>query len=123
MPTDLEQGFIINQAMMRYLEWDSIEGKGMKCCGNDDMGSGIGLVKDFNFNSLHNEIQPLVIRATENSFSEISIKISPAAFPETIAAIEQKWDEADARLPFRYEFLDNHFEQLYILDLQYLNLD
>lgn len=118
IPTDLGQSFIVNEAMLRFLEWDDIAGKGMSCCGNEQMGEVIGLVKDFNFNSLHHEIQPLVIYATERGFSEISVKLDAASMAAVIPALERKWKESGTSLPFRYEFLDAHFDQLYRGDQQ-----
>ncbi len=118
IPSDVGQAFIVNEAMLRFLEWDDIEGKGMRCCGNEQMGEVIGLVRDFNFNSLHHEIQPLVIYATERGFSEISVKLDATSMATVIPSLEQKWKASGISLPFRYEFLDSHFEQLYRGDQQ-----
>lgn len=114
--TDLGSAYIINETMLRFLDWDGIEGKSIGRQGN--MGSVIGLVRDFNFNSLHHEVQPLIIHPTANNFSEISVKVDAGSIEQAIAGIEDLWREFGSTTPFRYEFLDQHFDQLYRGDRQ-----
>jgi putative ABC transport system permease protein len=76
----------------------------------------VGVVEDFNFQSLHTEITPLIIMSTESQFdffSFIGVRMSTDNAPETIAALERVWKETLPNEPFIYSFLDNHLNNLY----------
>ena len=61
--TDMGRAYIINETLSKELGWgDDPIGKKMKVGGPDgDMGQVVGLVKDFNYNSLHHKIEPLFL--------------------------------------------------------------
>jgi putative ABC transport system permease protein len=76
----------------------------------------VGVVEDFNFESLHTEITPLVIMSTEGQFaflSFIAISISTDDLPAAVAAIENTWNETLPNEPFIYTFLDDNLNSLY----------
>lgn len=72
----------------------------------------IGIVKDFNFQSLHQEIQPLIM-LPEGRGGLAAIRIRPENTTETIASIEKVWNQFQAGQPFVYKFLDEQFDALY----------
>ncbi|KAB2878831.1 FtsX-like permease family protein [bacterium] len=72
----------------------------------------IGVVKDFNFQSLHQEIQPLVI-LPEGRGSVAAIRIRPDNIAGTVASVEKIWNQFQAGQPFVYSFLDEDFDALY----------
>ena len=51
--------YVVNEAFVHDMGWDEAVGKGMKMGWYDTVGSVIGVVKDFNFNSLHTKIEHL----------------------------------------------------------------
>ena len=116
--SDQGSAFIINQSMAKKMGWDQPIGKGMKLSGNEEMGSVIGLVEDFNFNSLHHKIQPLAMSVQGWGFSEISVRMDAASLSQTIREIEAKWPTTGTDRPFEYEFLDEHYNELYKGDQQ-----
>lgn len=78
----------------------------------------IGVVKDFNFQSLRDEITPLVIYSNElfgkqarNAY--VATRIKPNKFQEAIGKIERKWKEMVPNQPFKYEFLDDNLSHGY----------
>ncbi len=80
----------------------------------------IGVVTDFHFQSLRDEITPLVIFSKENSGRRlgvtsryIAIKLKPHQFKEAIIKIEKLWKEFVPSQPFKYEFLDDNLNQGY----------
>ncbi len=80
----------------------------------------IGIVKDFHFQSLRDEITPLVIFNRENFGSRmgvasryIAIKLKSNQFKEVIGKIENLWKEFVPTQPFTYEFLDENLAQGY----------
>jgi len=73
----------------------------------------IGVVKDFHFNSLLEEVSPLLFMYWSSLFQEISIKLSPDDVPKTINEIQDVWDEFYPSHPFVYSFLDEKIDKLY----------
>ncbi len=77
----------------------------------------VGIVKDFNFQSLRDQISPLVILnpGFENpvGFGTVAIKIEGENLKATIAAIENKWDIITGNEPFTYSFLDEDLNANY----------
>jgi len=77
----------------------------------------IGVVKDFNFETLKNEIKPLAIILTPQS-DLISIKVASGNLQERIKLIEDKWKEFAPNSPFEYTFLDQDFAALFRAEQQ-----
>jgi putative ABC transport system permease protein len=79
----------------------------------------IGVVKNFNFKSLHNQIDPYLfcLRTDAYSGGYISIKLSGQNISGTIGAIESKWKEFTGK-PLNYYFVDKDFELMYISEKQ-----
>ncbi|MEZ4762645.1 MAG: ABC transporter permease [Calditrichia bacterium] len=116
--TERQSAFIINETLAEKLGWDSPLGKSLRLGGDDSLGTIIGVVKDFNFNSMHHKIESLVLNVRDWGYSEMSVKVLPENMTETIAALQQKWNRIVPDHPFQYSFLDEHFEQLYRSDKQ-----
>ena len=78
----------------------------------------IGVVKDFNFISLRDEITPLALQSVE-SFGQnvggqyVLARIRPNETQAAISAIEAKWKEIDPSQAFKYSFLDERLNNLY----------
>lgn len=76
----------------------------------------VGVVEDFNYESLHLEVSPLVIMSTESSFSFQSVlvtRVESARREEALSAMQAVWKEAVPNAPFNYSFLDSRLETLY----------
>ncbi len=80
----------------------------------------VGIVKDFNFQSLRDHISPLALLnpGFENpvGFGSVAVKIKGTNLKETIAAIEQKWSSISGNEPFNYSFLDDDVNANYIAE-------
>ena len=118
---DRGRSFIINETMAASLNMDKPVGTeaGHSWYENDSLGSIIGVVKDFNYNSLHNKVGMLaMVCHPEWGYEEISIKINGQKAEEAIVAIQQVWNNNISTYPFTYSFLDDHFNTLYESDQQ-----
>lgn len=71
----------------------------------------IGIMKDFNFQSLKEPIQPLAIIMGPQPNWEIAIRLTPGDTDEKIALIKSLWSKYAANAPFEYTFLDKNFER------------
>jgi len=118
-PFDPKESCIINEAAVRRLGWQG------KALGKEiEMFNSptekvkfkvVGVVKDYHFQSLHEEIQPLLLLARNpwGNFSLISVRIRPENIQDTISFLKSKWAEFDTKYPFEYAFVDDSFDALY----------
>lgn len=102
---------IINEATARFMNVESPIGLGTSVFGNK--GTIIGVVKNYNFQSLHNEIRPLVLIIEPEAFQFMNIRIHPDNIRDTIRHIEKVCRKFEPGFPFEYHFLDEAFEILY----------
>lgn len=112
--TDTTQAMILNEAavkMFGYRNPQDAVGRNFDQWGRK--GKIIGVMKDFHFKSLQQEIKPLSMRIEPNGCGLVSIKVSSNHLPATIAAIENKWNTLIPARPFSYFFLDEYFDEQY----------
>jgi len=75
----------------------------------------IGVIKNFNFESLRNPIGPYILKFQNDNmlWGYITVRLSPQNYSKTISAIEDKWKEFVSNNPLQYYFLDADFELMY----------
>ena len=80
----------------------------------------IGIVKNFNFESLRNPVQPYVFlfKGNENFWGYVTVRLSAQNYQQTIAMIEERWKEFTSNDPLQYYFIDQDFEQMYLQEKQ-----
>ncbi len=78
----------------------------------------VGIVKDFNYKSLHNKIEPLVIIYLPRQGQFVNLKLTGNNITATLEKVSTVWNELAPGFPFSYHFLDQDFEQLYHKDEQ-----
>jgi putative ABC transport system permease protein len=81
----------------------------------------IGIVKDFHYQSLRENITPLGL-FFEPGYGNIAFKIDGADAGDAIRIIENAWHERAAGLPFSYTFLDDRFDLMYRAESRVQNL-
>jgi putative ABC transport system permease protein len=115
---DVEDVFIANEATAKLMGWGSDPvGKKVKFFHAKKDGQVIGVVKDFNFNSLHNPVEPLLIIKAREEGGFLHLKVKSENLPETIRYIEKKWKEYDPNHPFENAaFLDQRMNEQYRAD-------
>lgn len=119
--TDNGMAFIINESLANELGLKETIGTraGHGWYHNDSLGTIIGIVKDFNFNSLHYKVNTLeMVVHPDWGYDEMSVKIDAAHAQEAIAYVKNLWEEHIPNYPFDYTFLDEHFAVLYRSDKQ-----
>jgi putative ABC transport system permease protein len=117
---DKDFAFVINESFARELKLKETVGSqvGHSWYHNDSLGTIIGVVKDFNFNSLHYKVNTLQMSVhPEWGYDEMTVKIDGAHATEAIAFVKELWDK-NITYPFDYSFLDDHFDTLYRSDRQ-----
>ncbi|QHT67980.1 FtsX-like permease family protein [Rhodocytophaga rosea] len=113
--TDDTTAFIINQEAASMIGWKTAEEAiGKQFTYGPRKGRIIGVVKDFNFESMHQEIAPMVFFIAPNDgYNYLSVKINGTNVKETLAQIEKTWYKFLPERPFEYTFLDENFGRLY----------
>jgi putative ABC transport system permease protein len=121
--TDFSRAIIINQTtakMMGFKSPGSAIGKNFSQWG--DKGIVVGVVRDFHFQSLQEQIQPLVMRLRVEGLDYISIKLAAGDFKNAILNIEKKWNAQIPTRPFSYIFIDESFNRKYHSEEQFETL-
>jgi putative ABC transport system permease protein len=115
--------YIINETLARELLKDA-PARPMswlihKHFGFDSAGYIVGIARDFNFNSLHSRIETMFIfNCPQCGFSTVSVKINGARATEALSFIANAWRRLFPDHPFEYQFLDDHFMEVYQADRQ-----
>jgi len=108
--------FLINATAVKALELKSNEAAvGKQFQYGDRKGTIVGVFNDFNFESLHQRIIPLVLyepSVTDGNVGNISIKTS-GNVPAALAQIEKTWKKYLPEIPYEYKFLDAQYAKLY----------
>jgi len=80
----------------------------------------IGVVKNFNFESLRNPIGPYILRFQNDGmlWGYISVRLSAQNISKTISEVEKVWKEYVSNNPLQYYFVDEDFEKMYIQEKQ-----
>jgi putative ABC transport system permease protein len=115
--------YIINEALAKELLKDqpkkplsSLIGQTF---GYDSLGTIKGIVKNFNFNSLHYKIETLFMLSYKgDGFSTMSVKINGGNTAAALDFIKTTWKSVEPEIPFEYQFLDDHFNEVYQVDDQ-----
>ncbi|MBN2174575.1 MAG: ABC transporter permease [Bacteroidales bacterium] len=119
MGTDALEAAIINETAAYDFGWtkDPI-GKKIHFDFKQDGTGGrmlkvIGVIKDFNFKSLHNNIEPLLIMVNENPAYYLTCKIREGNRHDAVYYIEEKWKNFGIKLPFSYKLLSENLDDMY----------
>src|SRR6202012_5650048 len=73
----------------------------------------IGVVKDFNYNSMHDKIQPLAMMVNMINFSNMAVRFRANDAFNLVRQVESKYHAERQGVPFNYTFMDNDFDKMY----------
>jgi putative ABC transport system permease protein len=105
--TSGEQYVLINQKMVADFKYQSAaDAVGQKLLIDGQNVEIVGVVKDFQFLNVNQQMRPLVLRNRADQFGFASIKISGKNTSETIASLEKQWKAVNPMTKFEYQFLD-----------------
>jgi putative ABC transport system permease protein len=116
--TDTATAYIINQTAQKRFGWESAVGKRITCTGLDETdetrnGTVIGVVRDFHLRSLHEEIEPVLLRIMPDFYNIVSLQLNGHNIPETVDFLVGKMAKLQPQYPFEYWFLDSQIDSLY----------
>ena len=77
-------------------------------------GKVIGVIKDFHFSSMHQSIEPLILRLDENwGWGTILVRMKTGSTKQVLAGLEKLCAAMNPKFPFTWQFSDNEFSKLY----------
>lgn len=110
-PTD-SNTYIINETAAQKMGYAHPVGRTLTM--NDRKGIIIGVLKDFHFRSLHEQIQPLIMQVEERYGSgNILIRTQPGKTKDALASLEKLYKGLNPGFPFSYSFSDEEYQKLY----------
>ncbi len=109
---DLKKSCYINETALKKYEWADFTGK--KFNNGDNGGYNIiGVVKDFNVASLHDNIEPVCLLFTDMQVSSANVRLAAGNISDQMKTIEKTWHELAGDTPFNFSFYDSYFDSLY----------
>ncbi len=118
-----DEGVIINETAARKLGFADPVGRLLDADpakGEDNYNPVpiIGVVRDINFESLHHEVEPMVLAGNSAIPGRISLKLHPGRVSDAIGHVEGVWKNAFPQAPFKYSFLDESFARMYLAEIR-----
>jgi len=117
--TDDAGALVVNETLVRSLDWKSNEEAIGKWVGAPGRTTIVGVVKDFNFASKHQQIAPLVLDLNLNPgafnlfIKYVAVRYDPLRTEEALQAIGQAWELMIPDKAFEYFHLDQDLQKLY----------
>lgn len=108
-----KKSVIINETAMKAYGWSDIMDKTLTPGGQGDPFQVIGVVKDYYYQSLKDQVQPLIHFFNPDVDGLLAVRFQPDRVAEGIALLEKRWNALDPYEPFTYRFVDASFDELY----------
>lgn len=123
-PADSATSLIVNEAAAKLYGYDNPEdiiGKKFSQWGRE--GQVVGVVKNFNYLSLHQEVEPMTLRfSTKWTTSMFSLRLNSQDYQATLSELEEVWNELVPHYPFVTRFNDQNFNKQYETDARFGNV-
>jgi ABC-type antimicrobial peptide transport system permease subunit len=116
-PSDTTREFLVNETFVKKLGLASpLDVLGKTITENGATAPIVGVVKDFHEYSLKNNIEALCIGSEAQRYEACSIKINAHRLHETLAKIQDTWNETYPDYVYSYAFLDDRIAEFYLMD-------
>ena len=112
--TDRNEAFLLNESGVYRLGFESAEEAiGQQLAWQNRQGRVIGVLKDFYFMSIQQEIEPFIMLVQHNNPGYLSVKVKTKDFSGALVQIESAFGEIMPDRIFEYSFLDQEFNEQY----------
>ncbi|PCH77040.1 MAG: hypothetical protein COB98_04440 [Flavobacteriaceae bacterium] len=105
---------LLNKEAVKKFGWDTIEGKKYNS-GTPEGYKVVGIINDFNVESLHNKISPTALIYTPNKqFNTLSLRLTSGNIEEQILQLKIVWEKLVPNKPLNFTFYDDQFQAMYM---------
>ncbi len=114
--SDQGEAFMVNETAVKKFGWgDPKEALGKTLWSGYDgtQGEIIGVVKDFHFYGLQQEIGPIIIAVRPDEYAYITLTLSTENIGQTLSSVKNTWRSLFPGIPFDYFFVDTYFDRFY----------
>jgi putative ABC transport system permease protein len=113
---------VLNEAAAKALGYTthSAIGKQIKWVSANTMLTVCGVVKDYNYSSLQEKIEPVAFTNVDDALAYrfLTLKLTATNITKATNVIKEKWKSLSPDAPFEYTFMDDKFHSLYQSELQ-----
>ncbi len=110
---DAEGAVILNRAAIEEFGWGAPLGKTVRIPYVERQGQVIGVIEDFHFESLYQEIVPMAFIMTPRWYSKFVVRVQSQNIMNTIEYLKQTWDVFVPDRSFEFYFLSSRLDGLY----------
>jgi len=110
-PTDATEAIMVNEEAVKAMGMEFPIGQRLSI--GDNNFKIIGIVKNYHFRSLRQEIDPLILIYSPENSRALFARLKSEQIPQTIGYIENAWKKFAPGYPFNYRFLDEALDGLY----------
>lgn len=118
-----EEAFIVNRSAARLLGFnnpkDIID---KKIILGTSQHTVVGVTEDYHQQSLRDHYDAVIFDFSSWAYGNVSVKVGGGNVTQTIAALKANWTKYFPGDPFKYEFLDNHFNEQYKADQRFAHV-
>jgi putative ABC transport system permease protein len=128
-PSDSAQAFVLNEAAVKEFGWESATaalGQTFIWLGhgpeNPKNGTVVGVVKDFHFRPLYEEIAPAVFHLMPERLHYLVTRVRPHAMEQALAILRDEWRSFDPGHPLEFSFMDEKVNAQYGAETRLLKI-
>lgn len=117
-PGDTTHSVLVNESMVRRMNWKDPLGKRFEFGGGPNgpqVRKVVGVIQDYNQNSLYDEIEPLMVLLNEQ-VNYVFVRLAPGDIRASMEELEKTWRAVYPQAPFEYVFLDADLDSQYKAD-------
>ena len=110
---DKDHACVMNEAAIKRFGWDTIGGKKYKN-GREGGYDVVGVVNNFNVQSLHSEMTPVaLLYEPDREFNTLSLRLMPGSIGQQIDELRKVWKNLLPEDPMEFAFYDTQFQSMY----------
>jgi len=128
-PSDSANAFVLNEAAVKEFGWESSEaaiGQDFVWLGagpeNAKRGTIAGVVRDFHFRPLYEEIAPAVFHLMPWGSEKLVMRVRPNSMEPALAILQTEWQKFDPQHPLEFSFMDERVEAQYGAETRLLKI-
>ncbi len=109
--TDTSSAFLVNEEVAKIMNMESVVGQKFSFVGKE--GTIIGVMKNYHFQSVENNIEPLAIDVRPENNNYMLVRLQAGDTSTSVETVKSAWEKIVPNYPFDFEFIDQRIDQMY----------